>query len=478
MTTMPSRPRAPFGAFCGLLALASCDTQIRVVDDPAGASSAVGASSPGGQGANGGSGAEGGSGGAGIGGQGGEAPLVLRPLTVRVERALVTGTLYALDTSPLEGLLVFSNAPDGSLLSTTTTGPGGVADIDGVDGGFLSAVSFVENDSEFADDEILSVRVLPGIESVRIPLAAAGYLGPEREPMSLRVEWDLVDDALYQVRASCLEVDVDEAQSSLDLPNFAGCPGSDEFVVVVEALLPGPTIYEPMVFGYVDDLPFVPGGELTVYVPLETGTEEATVFVTGATGPGKVTDTNHTRLLRGTGAGSCNGCGERELVEGGVHVTSLAAAFPELPAWTKFYRYGPCSATDLARVGPDFAPVEVAVSRLAGAVPAADADGKTGGWRLLEGEREIGDAMLLSAGWLPWWMLDPIVPERSLEGEGVPMLELPAEVLETVGPPPSDLTFTMVRHLDVWEATDFPTFLELFDSDQFHTQESSAWTCD
>lgn len=40
-------------------------------------------------------------------------------------------------------------------------------------------------------------------------------------------------------------VDVAKHQSSLDLPDFTGCPGSDEFVVVAEALLPGSMIYEP-----------------------------------------------------------------------------------------------------------------------------------------------------------------------------------------------------------------------------------------
>lgn len=199
MTTMPSRPRTPFEALCGLT-LACCDTQVRVVEASAGASS----SDPGGQGAS--YGAQGGTGGAGIGGQGGEAPLALRPLTVRVERALVTDTYFALDTSPLEGILVFSNAPDGSLLSTTTQG--GVAVIDGVDEGFLSAVSLVETNFDFADHEILSVGILPGMVSARIPLAAAGYLGNVRDPMNLRVEWDLVEDALYRVRASCVRVDV------------------------------------------------------------------------------------------------------------------------------------------------------------------------------------------------------------------------------------------------------------------------------
>lgn len=105
---------------------------------------------------------------------------------------------------------------------------------------------------------------------------------------------------------------------------------------------------------------------------------------------------------------------------------------------------------------------------------------KTGGWQLLDGE--FGDAIELSNGWpvddyLTWRMLDPI-RKGELVGDGVPTLELPTEVVEAVGSPPSDAPFRFTGHLDVLEATDYPTFLELYDSDRFHTEESSAWTCD
>jgi hypothetical protein len=462
------------------LALAACDTQVRVVAD--GGQSPVGPiTTVSGGGADGGSGG----GGGGEGGAGGEAPLVLRPLTVRVERALITVTSFALDSSPLEGVPVFSNAPDGSLLSTTTTGPGGVAVIEGVDEGFLSAVSLDETNFEVANDEILSVRILPGVENVRVALAAAGFLGSPREPMKVRVEWDPVEDAFYRVRASCFRSPyLPEEQSSLDLSEWTGCPGSGEFAVVVEAWLPRTSEYLPMVFGYVDDLQYVPGGELTVFVPLETGTEEATVFVTGATAQGKVTDVNHARLLPGTAVGYCRSCGERELEETGVRVTTLAATFPELATWSEFYRYGECTFTTFSQVSQDLEPIEVPVDRLAGLTAGGgdpSSGSRIGGWQLLEGE--IGDAVELSSGWpvgdryVSWRAVEPI-RQGKLDGDGVPTLELPAEVVETVGSPPADLTFTPGVHLDVLEATDYSTFLELFDSDQLHTQESSAWTCD
>jgi hypothetical protein len=394
-----------------------------------------------------------------------------RSLTVLVERPLSD---WGFATYPLEGLWVFASDPDGRLLSTATTGEDGRAALQVVDNGFVTALTVDEQPCIEDDcaDQLLSVRVVPGAHTLRLPTEARD--AKKREPMTLKVEWDPIEDAVYRVSWSCanlsdsLNFTLDRReQSSVDIPDVVGCPGSDEIAVSVFTRWG-----EPEHFGYVSGLPFVPGSELTVHVPLQLGTE-ATLLVTD---PWLVSNPRQVRLLPGVGLG-CLGCWEQEWVEGGMLTTTQTPPFPELPRWTQAWPNTECAFNRIVEISAGDGPITFEAERLAGVLPLLEpeAGARTGGWKLLDGD--VGDAVLLSTSWpdedghVSWELLEP----ATKEGEGVPALELPKDLPKVVGAPPEKLEFTL-WHVDVVEASDFPTFLELYDSDRPHRQETMFWS--
>ncbi len=418
-------------------------------------------------------------GGGGIGGEGGSPIIEQRSLSVRVERRFVApDSTFA--SYPLQGLLVFSNAVDGSVLSTATTGADGVAELEVVNNGFVSAVAPDESGLTTLVDEIVSIRVVEGKDLLRLPLEARGYVPQEREPMALKVEWDLVQDAIYRVYLSCDSTGfLPEGTSFVDLLDFRGCPGSDEVAVVVEALLAEGDLYEPMLFGYVRDLTYVPGGEVSVYVALDTGRQETTWLVEGAEDWNDAYDIAQARLLPGTAVGVCD-CGKQELVDGGLLATAVTAAFPELPVWSHAFLAAECSNTEFQEIAPNLAPLSVAVTRLAGAVlwpEEESAKSGTAGWKLLDGE--VGDVVEFTMAWqdhngdVVWRIWEPALPYGEI---AVP--QLPGVLPDDVGLPSPDLAFYVSRHMDVVEATDYAAFLELVDSENFHRQEFTHWSCE
>ncbi|MBL8743998.1 MAG: hypothetical protein JNK04_22985 [Myxococcales bacterium] len=431
----------------------------------------------------------GGGGGAGTGGQGGgggSPPVATRSLTVRVERRLSD---WGLSTYPLEGLTVFASDPEGALLSTAVTGKDGSAELQAADNGFVTAVSLDEQPciNDDCEDRLLSVRVVPAAQSLRLPAEARD--AKSREPMSLKVEWDPIEDALYTVSWSCENLSntvlpfwLPSEQSSVEIPDVVACPGSDEIAVAIDVQTPPPEDgpYAITQFGYVDGLPYVAGGALTVHVALQPGAE-ATLLVTG--GPHLVQNLGYARLLPGVGVG-LNGSWQQQWVNGGTWQlsTTVAPAFPELPRWLHAYPNTECAFTDVVEVGTGDGQITVDAERLAGVIPMPGAVGTgklKGAWKLLDGE--IGDAVFLDSSWtdeqghVVWEFLEPV----KSEGEGVPLLELPPDLHTVLGTPPADLVFGVRhKHIDVVEALDFPTFLELYDSDRYHRQESTSWTCE
>jgi hypothetical protein len=412
-----------------------------------------------------------------VGGHGGEAgaPQVeTRSLTVLVERPLSD---WGFATYPLEGVWVFASDPDGHLLSTAMSGEDGRTVLQVVDNGFVTAVTIDEPPclEDGCADQLLSVRVVPGSQTLRLPTEARD--AKKRAPMTLKLEWDPIDDAVYSVSWSCAHLSDPQnstfyslEQTSVEISDVVGCPGSDEIAVSVFARWG----MEPEHFGYVSSLPFVPGSELSVYVPLQLATE-ATLLVTD---PWQVSNPRQTRLLPGVGLGDCGGCWEQEWVEGGLLSTAPAPPFPELPSWTQAWPNTECAFSRIVDIRAGDEPISFEAERLAGviALPEAEAADRTGGWKLLDGD--VGDAILLSsAGWsdddghVSWDFLEPV----GQEGAGVPALELPNDLRKVVGAPPGKLEFTL-WHVDVVEASDFPTFLDLYDSDRLHRQERTFWS--
>lgn len=431
-------------------------------------------------------------GGGGEGGSDDSPPVERRPLTVRVERRLSD---WGLATYPLEGVTVFASDADGALLSTAVTGKDGSAELQAADYGFVTAVTVDANPciNDDCEDRLLSVRVMPGAQSLRLPAEARD--AKPRQPMRVRVEWDPIEGASYRVRWSCAHLSspltspfdwLPAEQSSVDIPDVVGCPGSDTIAVVLDVKTlppegwPLPEYIETL-FGYVDGLPFVSGSELTVHVPLQPGSD-ATLLVTG--GPHLVQNLALARLLPGVGIGQYGGW-KQEWVEGdpvSLRSTTIAPPFPELPRWLHAFPNTECAFTDFVEVSPGDGEIVVAAERLAGVIPVpgvAGNENRKGAWKLLDGE--VGDAILLASGWndedghVVWEFLEPV----KKEGEGVPLLELPSDLHQVLGVPPSDLEFgARHKHIDVVEAADFLTFLELYDSDRNHRQESTSWICE
>ncbi|NUP05014.1 MAG: hypothetical protein HOW73_03020 [Polyangiaceae bacterium] len=400
---------------------------------------------------------------------GGEDPVVLRSMTIEVERA----ALYVVEPpGPIADLVVFSNDAHGNLLSSTKSNELGIATLDVTDGGFVSvAVPYASTGYDWASHRIESVRVLEGIESLRIPIEAFAW--PELAPgtMTLEVSFPEVAGAdQYEVTASCLAgyVSVDAPATAVTIDEYHACKDAESFWVMVTSSV-GSGVdgsLDAYRMGWQSGLVFEPGTTATIAIDEMVENETATVEVKS------VADTDRVRFAasRISDEGfalSQFPASEDHIVDGEV-VGMLFAPSVEGMRVQASGRIEPtdCVWVSWSKVSDDLESSSIDPFRLAKEQPAA-----AGHWKL--GPGDLGDAVRLERSWswadfsFRWNVYEP----PASEGQSPPIFDLPDEVEENFDTL-YDVTEDPVPFaIDVREAEDFTTFFRLYRSATPHESE-------
>ncbi|NUP09325.1 MAG: hypothetical protein HOW73_25005 [Polyangiaceae bacterium] len=399
-------------------------------------------------------------------GGGGAAAYELRPMSVQLVQAIYQGTLPEID--------VFASAPDGTLLSQAVSDANGVAELMVTDGGYVtSAVRtvFTAGDTDPAYF-LRTIRVVPGMTD-----ATLGPLQQDatpNEPMHLHLEWDPVPDADgYMVWTSC---SYDESNygaatapsTTLDL-DIVGCPNASSFGVVVTALAFNGDVSVALAQAARTSLPFEVGSDRTETLALTPITSDPIeVTLSNLEDPSGIVYSLGFQRAAGLIAILPN---EEPSVATGEGAVTLALPIPSLDGMVRTasvtVELDDCSRVGFAETREASFSTELDPLRLA--LPHSSVAGGATTWTLDEGD--LGDAVVISRNWLVGDI--PVLWEAfeiaATEGQGPPALELPPELAADFTMPAE--VATLATHMDVSEATDYATFLDLVNAETSHRFE-------
>lgn len=412
----------------------------------------------------------------GAGGQRSPAPSARR-MKIVVARALSTEMRGGDEL--LEGVDVFSNDELGNLVAHALSGPGGVAWLDVIDGGFVSVAMPDPNlKSPTAAEVLVTARILPDVQSLRIPIVR-DERRLEPATMTVDVVWPEVPGAgWYTINLDCngpIELEA-PAETKLTIGGYQPCKGAHSFSVVVESQVDfwqgGPSAVHEV--GWKVDVPFVAAQSAVVEIDEMVPNQMAALTINGL--PADQVDFTTFRLgPNGLVLGAYPRL-EAKYQEGGHVVVALTA--PDLPepsiVWTQG-RAGPphgCGL-DWSRISEDLEPAIIDPFRLAKGVEAAP-----GTWQL--GPGDLGDVIRLQRYYvlgsqlqIDWALYEP----AAKSGTSPPILEIPAQLepfffgLAEITEDPSPAV------VDILEADGLVEFLELYQSRAPHQTEARAWDC-
>ncbi|NUP05015.1 MAG: hypothetical protein HOW73_03025 [Polyangiaceae bacterium] len=411
----------------------------------------------------------------GGGGAGGGASTEPRPIDIHVDDAL--GLTVAFLGYPLEGVTVLTHDATGRLLDEKITDGKGNTTILAIDGGFVSVAKFNPNYNGFEPEHVyqrlISVRVVDGMSTLRIPVASDRRIESVSEPMAVDISWPAVPNASgYSISLSCLYGQYVEAPAtSVTIASYRGCPLQTTFDVAIEAYVASEDGLgtETVRYGYRTGVEYEPGAEQTVVIDELSAGTSATISALGLENTMEVDDFRSGRVAPGA---MVVGLSSPTSVSEGANGLDIAYAAPNLeglPLWT-LGRLDPFECGNMAFSSVTEGPEDMAIDpqRLAMATSAND-----GFWML--GPGDLGDAIRFDAEWndqvnmsVLWVVYEP--PSR--DGARIPKLEMPEDLQYVYGPLEilADVT-PLPQPIDILEADDFVGFFDLFQSGVPHHME-------